>query len=236
MPDGQISVIIPVYNRAAYVAEAIESVLGQTTRAAELIVIDDGSSDGSAAVIRRFGSALHYRYRPNGGIAAARNAGVALATGTYLAFLDSDDLWMPTKLARQMAVLAAHPETDAVAGHLEQFVSPELDEAVRSRIRLPEGKQPGYNTPMMLIRREAFDQVGPFDETVRVGVDLEWYARFVEMERSLIMLPDVVYRRRVHRSNLNSAHANPESARLHTLKKILDRRRGRTEPVRRSPM
>src|SRR3989441_7830895 len=109
-----VSVVIPVYNGERYLADAIQSVLDQTYQNLEVIVVDDGSRDGSAAVAKRFGEAIRYVHRANGGVCKARNTGIAVARGTYLAFLDQDDLWLPDKLAAQVAYLDSHPEVGAV--------------------------------------------------------------------------------------------------------------------------
>src|SRR5919205_4589183 len=97
-----IIVIIPVYNGESYVAEAIESILDQTYRPAEVIVVDDGSTDNTAEVVKRFGDVVQYHHQPNRGAGAARNRGVELSHGEFLAFLDADDLWHKDKLAHQI--------------------------------------------------------------------------------------------------------------------------------------
>src|SRR4030042_1119324 len=106
-----VSVIIPTYNRAALVAEAVASVLAQTWRDFEVLVVDDGSTDGTAAALAPFAGQVTVLHRPSrGGVSAARNRGIAAARGQWLAFLDSDDLWLPEKLSRQWAFLEAHPK------------------------------------------------------------------------------------------------------------------------------
>src|SRR5262249_26420702 len=121
-----VSVLMPVYNREAYLAGAIESILAQTYRPLEIIVVDDGSTDASAAIAQRYAE-VRYAYQPHAGIAAARNRTLSLARGEYLAFLDSDDLWEPSTLDRQMAVMLSAPELGMLFGHVIEFVSPELD-------------------------------------------------------------------------------------------------------------
>src|SRR4051812_26931964 len=111
-----ISVIIGVFNGEPYLREAIESVLAQTYSPVELIVVDDGSEDATGALATGFGRRLHYVRQPNGGMGAARNTGLSLATGDYLAFLDADDRFLPDKLERQMAVFEADPSVDMVFG------------------------------------------------------------------------------------------------------------------------
>ena len=105
-----VSVVIPVYNGDRYLAEAITSVLDQTYKNFELIVVDDGSTDGSAEIAKSYKQAVLYTFQPNGGLSKARNTGLALARGKYIAFLDHDDLWLPHKLARQVTYLDSHPD------------------------------------------------------------------------------------------------------------------------------
>ncbi len=122
--SGLVSVVIPTYNRALHLGAAIESALGQTYRPLEVIVVDDGSTDGTADVVATFGSDVRYLHQPNGGVAAARNLGLRHARGEFIAFLDSDDRWQPWKLAAQVELLRKRPDigmvwTDmtAVDGH-----------------------------------------------------------------------------------------------------------------------
>lgn len=107
---GLVSVVIPSYNRAYIVGQAIESVLRQTYENVEVVVIDDGSTDDTERVVRAFDDRVRYIYQPNGGIAVARNSGIAAARGEFVAFLDSDDVWLPWKLEAQLAVLRQCPE------------------------------------------------------------------------------------------------------------------------------
>ena len=130
--------MITVYNDEAYVAEAIESVLAQTYPAIELIVLDDGSTDGSGDVARSFGSALRYERQENAGMGAARNSAVELRREHYFSFLDSDDRFRPDKIERQLEILDGDPSVDMVFGHMTEFVSPDVDEssaAASSRAR-----------------------------------------------------------------------------------------------------
>jgi glycosyltransferase involved in cell wall biosynthesis len=107
---ARVSAIIPVYNGAATIAEAIESALAQSYPGIEVIVVNDGSTDRTAEVLRGYGERVKVIDRPNGGIAAARNTGVAAANGEFLAFLDSDDIWAPTMIDRTMAALDGNPD------------------------------------------------------------------------------------------------------------------------------
>lgn len=108
MPE--VSVIIPTYNSAHYLTAAVDSALAQTYQDLEVLVIDDGSTDGTNEMMRRYGSPVRYLRQPNAGVAAARNQGIAESGGRYVAFLDADDTWYPHKLERQIAELKKHPE------------------------------------------------------------------------------------------------------------------------------
>ena len=115
---GVVSVVIPVHNGEEYLREGIESVLAQTHDRVQVIVVDDGSSDESARVVQSFGSLVRYCYQPQRGAAAARNRGVELADGGWIAFLDADDLWEPDKLRKQLLAFADDAAADMVFGHV----------------------------------------------------------------------------------------------------------------------
>lgn len=225
MSQPLISTIVATYNRRDYLPETIDSILAQDYEPQEIIVIDDGSTDDTKAVLEQYGERLLYIFQENQGVNAARNHGVRAARGEFLAFLDSDDLWVPEKLAQQMAVFFDRPETDAVYGHAEQFYSPEMDEAYRSRIHRPEGAQPAIVTSSLLIRRSSFLEVGYLDETIVIGSDMEWYSRQKSVGLNMCILPDVLFRRRLHQTNLSLTHENVNAERLRTIKLILNRKR-----------
>jgi glycosyltransferase involved in cell wall biosynthesis len=221
-----ISVMIGVYNAEPYIAEAIETVFAQTYDGPlELIVADDGSTDGTADVVRSYGDRVIYAHQENKGNGGARNLAVTFAKGDYFAFLDADDRFVPDKLARQMDVLDAEPETDLVFGHVEEFVSPELDDETRARVRAPQPIQPWMAPNLMLIRRASFERVGQFSETLKVGVTVDWFARADEAGLRSHMLPGVVLERRLHTTNNGLRHADKRAQYVHVLKAALDRRR-----------
>ena len=111
-----VSIIIPTYNREKIIGRAIDSVFAQTWQNFEIIVLDDGSQDNTKAVVEAYGPKVKYFYQGNKGIAGARNGGMRHAGGDYLAFLDSDDYWLPAKLEKQMALFGEHPEYGMIAG------------------------------------------------------------------------------------------------------------------------
>ncbi len=229
----RVSVIVPVHNGAKYLGEALESILAQTRPAEEIWVVDDGSRDDSVAVATRFaGRGVRCVSQPPGGAATARNHGVTLATGSLLAFLDADDLWAPDKLASQWAALAEEPSLDMVFGHVEQFVSPGLDAVTAARLHCPEGSLPGFVPYTMVVRRGAFERVGPFETRWEIGEFLAWFTRARELGLRERMLDRVVARRRLHDTNQGQQKRHRYGDYVRILKEALDRRRlqGSPEP------
>lgn len=227
-----ISVIIPVYNGERYLSEAIESILAQTYRPIEVIVVDDGSTDSSAQIVKRFGKSLQYFFQTNSGTGAARNRGINSAAGNFFAFLDQDDLWVEDKLDRQMSVFTATPEAEIVFGHVRQFHSTELKEHIKQKIYCPAGLMPGYSPSAMLIERSSFFRVGLFETRWKIGEWANWYVRAVELGLKKIMLPDLVTLRRLHERNKGLYQREEINEYAQILKASLDRRRkGLTEKI-----
>jgi glycosyltransferase involved in cell wall biosynthesis len=215
-PDGRVSVVVPVRDGERFLADALRSVAAQTFRVAELIVVDDGSRDRSAAVARELGARVE-RQAPAGQV-AARNRGVAAATGELVAFLDADDLWPAESLERRVAALRADREAGLVFGHVRQFddAHPELLDEPR----------PALLFGAMLARREALDRVGPFASEWRAGELMEWLFRAREAGLRELVTDDVVLHRRIHAENMGR---DPDTRLDHVriVRRALDRRRGR---------
>ncbi|MES2176677.1 MAG: glycosyltransferase family A protein [Gemmatimonadota bacterium] len=224
MSDGAVSVIIPMYNAERYVAEAVESVLTQTLRPKEVIVVDDGSTDRGHEVIAQFRD-VRYVHQDNAGTGPARNTGVALAQGEFLAFLDADDLWEADKLAWQVATLRADTSLDMVFGFVEQFPSPELADEIERTILFAKEPAPAYFAGTMLIRRSAFDRAGPFPSHLTVGEFIDWYLRAIDAGLTSVMHPRVVLRRRIHNTNMGITQRGAQKDYVRIIKATLDRRR-----------
>lgn len=187
-----VSVVIPVYNRAGTLGRAIDSVRGQDWADWELLVVDDGSADGGVAVAEAYGDPRIrvLRHPVNRGASAARNTGVAAARGRYVAFLDSDDEWLPGKLAAQLAVLEGGPEAPDVL--CTAFV---LRNAASGRTveRHPRPAGSWFETMLdgctvspgstLVARRTCFDVVGPLDESLPRLEDWDWLLRCLETHR-----------------------------------------------------
>jgi glycosyltransferase involved in cell wall biosynthesis len=215
-------VIIPVYNCEHYIADAIESVLNQSYQPIEIIVVDDGSTDRSAEEVKQFPE-VRYFYQTNEGIGAAINTGVDLATGKFFAFNGADDLWVEDKLTLQIAAFDSDNSLDIVFGHVQQFISPELPEGVKNRIKCPSDKMPGRIQGAMLVRREAFCRVGYF--SLAIGEVLDWNLRARELGLKSKMLSEVVLKRRLHTTNSVILNPNYRIDCVRYLKASLDRRR-----------
>ena len=197
----RVSVIVPCYNAAAYLPAALASLLAQRPAVWEVIVIDDGSSDDSAAIAAGVGAPVRCHRQDNQGIAAARNHGLRLAGGDWIAFLDADDLWPADSLGLRLRELAARPDLDGVYGLVEAFASPELSVADLLTLQVPPISQAGRLAGALLLRRQVFARVGDFDTGFAVGETMDWIARAEEQGVALGQVDGVVLRRRIHSAN-----------------------------------
>jgi len=177
-----ISVVIPAYNAAAYVGEAIESVLKQTLPASEVIVVDDGSTDDTRSVAERYGRRVTYLRQNNAGVSAARNLGVRIATGSWIAFLDADDHWRADKLQKQIDALNRNPSAVLV---YSDFLIVEGNCRRIVEVCPPQQLLPAlrYRCPFMpsvvLMAREAFLNAGAFDQTLQGTEDWDLWVKIV---------------------------------------------------------
>jgi glycosyltransferase involved in cell wall biosynthesis len=215
------SVVIPCYNGERYLDEAIASVRAQTAGPVEIIVVDDGSTDGSGGIAKAAG--VRYVRQDNAGVAAALNHGLRIASGPLIAFLSADDIWKPHKLALQRAALGA-AENRLAFGHMLHFISPELSPDIAAGLVAPSDPMPAFSAGTLLARLDVFRTVGFFNESFAVGEFLDWFGRAKDAGLDIIMLPDVVSMRRVHRSN-HSTGALKTRSYAPVLKALLDRRR-----------
>lgn len=197
----QVSVVIAAYNAEAYIAEAIESVLGQTVPPGEVIVIDDGSIDGTRGILDRFGDRIVALAQNNSGQAIAVNRALAMARGELIGFCDADDLWTPRKLELQSALLEHHSDVEAVFGKVQQFVSPDVPEDQRQRLMPALEIMPGELKQCMLIRRAALDRIDAFDETLPATFFIAWLGRAKQSGLKTAHVDDIVVRRRLQLGN-----------------------------------
>ena len=225
----RVSCIVPVHNGERYVAEAVASVLRQTA-SVELIVVDDGSTDGTAEVLRGVGERIRRVHQWHAGVSAARNHGLRLARGEWISFLDADDRLHAEKVARQIAVLGHAEPPVFIDCHTAWFWSPELSEA---ELR----QDPRWGDPFWkavthghisgwLVHRSVFDVVGTFDEGMQFSEDTDWLLRLRDRRVVMRTLPDLLTFRRLHRDNVTAGRRREQVAGLaRVLKASLDRRR-----------
>jgi glycosyltransferase involved in cell wall biosynthesis len=205
MQTPKVSAIIPVYNCAKYVGKSIESVLVQTHRPHEIIVVDDGSNDGTREALRPYLDSIIYIYQENAGEPAARNTGILHSSGEYVAFLDADDLWLPDKLQLQMDYFASHPECSLVYTDMTTFnENGILVESVRAfygrvyrsgKIFPHVFRETLFGSGSVAFRKDCCEKVGYFDESFLIGSDYEMWLRMSRhFEFGFVDKPLLMYR------------------------------------------
>lgn len=219
-----ISVIIPVYNCDRYLSEAIKSVLNQTYKSLEIIIVDDGSTDKSAEIAKSFGDVIRYEFQSNSGLGATRNKGVELAKGDYLTFLDADDLWTENKLQLQIEAFNHNATLDMVFGNVQQFISPELLEELKAKIDLSLEFFKGYLAGTMMIKKESFNRVGYFSNNWELGEFIDWYLKAQEKKLQTLILPEILLKRRIHDTNMGIKKKDKLQDYVKIIKVSLDRK------------
>lgn len=221
--EFSVSAIIPVYNGEAFLADAISSILRQNYPSLEIIVVDDGSVDKTAAVIQRFPK-VRYVYQENRGAPAARNRGLQMARGELVGFLDADDLWSDDKLERQVSLFKREPSAEIVVGYTQRM----------QLIGMKDGKHEfrNYEVPVLgmdfvasLIRKSVFEKVGLIDETFRQCDDWDWFMRAKELGIKMLVHKEVSRFYRHHDDNITKQIETGNRYTMMMLKKSLDRRR-----------
>jgi len=221
-----ISVIIPTYNRAPFLREALDSVFAQTEKDFELIVVDDGSTDATRELAAEYGERLRYFFQPNAGASAARNLGLQNARGRFIAFLDSDDLWQPKKLARQIAWMNAYPEimlcyTDEIW----------IRRGVRVNQKKIHAKSGGWIYPLclprciispssVLMRRQLFEAAGVFDEQLPLCEDYDLWLRVASRFVVGFLAEPLMVKRGGHPDQLSHSEFGLDRYRVTALLKI----------------
>jgi glycosyltransferase involved in cell wall biosynthesis len=223
VPASAISVVIPVFDGERLLAEAIESVLAQSLPAAEVVVVDDGSTDGSAKVAESFGPPVRVLRRPHRGVAAARNAGVEESAGELIAVQDADDLMKPRRLERQAAALGQASSPALTLGRAE--VRREDGFAGPSWLEWAYANSDRYTPATLMATRSASELVGPFDETMRRGSDTDWLLRALEAGVRPVMLAEEVIVRRFHGGNLSYGYEGYRQAMFGILQRRAARQR-----------
>lgn len=220
-----VSVIVIVKNGERFLAEALRSIQQQTLPPAEVLVVDGGSTDRTAAIAQSF-AGVRYLRQPDSGIANAYNFGIAQTQGELLAFLSHDDLWTPDKLAVQVGYLRAHPECQYVVCHIHPFLEPGDAPPPGFRVDLLRQEPVAYIMETLIVRRAVFAQVGGFDPALRTAEDVDWFARVFDQDITGHACEQVLVYKRIHRDN--SSITDRESNRwiMSALRQSVLRRRG----------
>ncbi len=216
-----VSVIIPSYNTEKYVREAVDSALRQTHKNIEVIVVDDGSTDGTKAILEPYikSGQITYIYQANKGLAGARNTGLHASRGEYIALLDADDIFMPEKIARQVAHLETNPQCDVSYCDLYHFWDEETDKLFKLQYQYYSGKEvlphllaKNFIAPLSTVfRRGAFEKFGYFDENFRRSEDLEFWLRLAYAGANFCFLPEILGKLRMRRTaNLQGIESQPQ--------------------------
>ena len=214
-----VSVVVPVYNGQRYLGEALDSIFAQSYRPLEVIVVDDGSTDGSEAVARS--RPVHYLKCGHEGVSASRNAGIAAVQGELIAFLDADDLLLPDALSVQVGYLLAHPDAGFVVGRMRRIVEPGVVRPAWDRKRWAAGP---IQSHLPVARRHLFVEIGGFDPSMDPCEDVDWIERASERGIHWEVLPDTVRLYRLHDSNA-TALGVPSMQAFKMLRAKLARRR-----------
>jgi glycosyltransferase involved in cell wall biosynthesis len=216
--DPRVTVVVASHDGERFLQEALESVFDQDFDSFEVVFVDDGSQDRTGEIARSF--PVHYLRQENQGLAAARNAGLELARGEFVAFLDDDDVLPPRKLSVQVRYLDEHPETGCVLGRQEwMFEGAEPAEMPRDPLF---GEAGGIQLVTAMIRRSALEDLGGFDPSYRYAEDRDLLVRMREHGVEFVVLPEVVLRKRVHGSSMtmNAPSTHPI---LRSLREKLER-------------
>ncbi len=218
-----ISVIIPYFNAGAFIEKALTSIRKQYYDHIEIVLIDDGSTDGIADRIKEWGENIIFLRQDNKGPAAARNLGIKHAKGDFIAFLDADDLWPEDKIKMQLERFQMDATADIITGRIQYS---KLEGAEDVDLALAEDNTLiNVHLGAALIRRQVFEDVGLFDETLRFSEDHDWFLRAREAGMKIIVMNKVTLIYQLHAGNMTREKPFHEFGMLKILKRSIDRRK-----------
>ena len=221
-----VSMLMPAYDSERYIADAIASLQTQAPCDLEIVVVDDGSQDSTAQIVREVAAGdprVHLLQGPHRGVAAARNLALGAARGRLIGFLDSDDLCPPGRIDRQLRKLADAPEVCAIVGELLLFET--LKEDLSPKPGTKTEQVLGISLTTALFRREVFNRYGTFDETLAYGEDLDFYLRLIEAEERILIEREVATLYRRHATNMTHQKTDMARSFLRVMHKSISRRR-----------
>lgn len=222
--QSRVSVILPVRNGERFLREALESVVKQTYKPHEILVIDGSSTDASAGIARSF-AGVEVIPQPDTGLYQAFNQGVRRATGDYIAFIGSDDVWTPDKLRWQVDYLNATPSAQMVIGMAQFFLEPGYDFPKGLRPDLLDHEIEGHMPEVVLVRRSVFDLNGLFDDSFALAGDVDWFTRNKDAGITPHVLPQLLTRKRLHDSNLMTGAEKNNRELLRIMRRSVERQR-----------
>jgi len=204
----RVTVVIPTYNRAGYICDAIDSVLSQTYKDYEIIVVDDGSTDDTKGILSKYNGKIRYFYQENKGVAAARNRGIKKAKGEYIAFLDSDDIWLPEKLQLQLETLNNHRDYSWAYCDRKYVYEGDFKERTHRKYPAYHGNIFDFlfmdifvKTTTVIVKKECFNCVGYFKEELRRSEDYDLFLRLAKKYR-IVYIDRQLILYRVHKHSL----------------------------------
>lgn len=200
MNEPLVSVILPLYNGKRFIASSIKSVLNQSYRSVELLVINDGSTDNSTDLIPA-DPRIRIFNRQNSGVAASRNFGIAQAKGRYLAFIDQDDYWYPDKLKLQMQTLLNESNLGYILTRMHNHLVDNMERPEWLKVELLEEDPVGILPSTLLVRHSVFDEIGTFVEALINGSDTEWFIRTRQADIQWKSIERVLVQRNIHEDN-----------------------------------
>ncbi|WOO42683.1 glycosyltransferase family A protein [Rubellicoccus peritrichatus] len=225
-----ITVIIPAHQAEKYLQETIESILAQTTRPSEILVVDDGSTDQTNQIASSYTEVTVITHPTNLGLSNTLNTGIANAGQPWIAFLDADDLWLEDKLRQQWTQLQApsvDQENTMVFTQIEQFMSPDLSPDQQLPLNEKHRIMKGIFKGTLLLHKKVFEKVGLFDPELTIGDFVDWYARSRENHVAEIMIPEVLTRRRIHQTNMGRVLSNQNGQLAKVMLNSIKRRKQR---------
>ena len=218
--EAKISVIVPAYNAEKFLSKTLDSVMQQTLKPFEVIVIDDGSEDQTKAITSHYD--VIYAHQKNGGTATALNHGIEIAQGNIYALLDHDDIWSPQKLEKQLDVLIAHPEVDMVFSLLENII---INEEIENAVDVDFGPLNGIHKSSFMIKKTSFDKVGKFSTDSGTQEFLDWFSNALDKDLNAHTVQEVLVQRTIHGTNQTILNKEMKNDFPKVIKAILDRRR-----------
>ena len=225
-----VSIIIPVYNGEAFLAEAVTSIHRQGYQPLEILIVDDGSTDRTAEIAQRLNGNVRYLFQPNSGPASARNRGLKMACGNVIGFLDADDLWTEKKLEWQLTRLAEGSTVEIVLGYTQRMWKSTAQTEASEALQLTEPAL-ALSLGAALVRKSVFEKMGIFDESLRYCDDWDWFMRAREIGIQMAIHPQVVLFYRRHGENLTNQTETGNRYFTRILKQSLDRRRQQNRGV-----